>query len=90
MGTPHRLIRHCHNPVDGEQYQTLLEGIVVNPEQRVSEFPLLTQTHQQLLVEWNKTHREYAAKDCIHDLFAAQVELTPDAVAIQQEGQQLT
>ncbi|ACC81021.1 non-ribosomal peptide synthetase [Nostoc punctiforme] len=73
-----------------EQYQILLEGIVVNPEQRVSELPLLTQTHQQLLMEWNQTHREYAAKDCIHDLFAAQVELTPDAVAIQQEGQQLT
>jgi amino acid adenylation domain-containing protein/non-ribosomal peptide synthase protein (TIGR01720 family) len=73
-----------------EQYQTLLEGIVANPEQRVSELPLLTQTQQQLLQEWNQTHREYAAKDCIHDLFAAQVELTPDAVAIWQQGQQLT
>lgn len=73
-----------------QQYQTLLEGIVVNPEQRVSELPLLTQAHQQLLMEWNQTQREYAVKDCIHDLFAAQVELTPDAVAIQQEGQQLT
>ncbi|MCC5645816.1 amino acid adenylation domain-containing protein [Nostoc sp. CHAB 5824] len=72
-----------------EQYQTLLEGIVANPEQRVSELPLLTQTQQQLLVEWNQTHREYA-NQCIHELFAAQVELTPNAVAIQQEGQQLT
>uniref|UniRef100_A0A2P1CZA1 AptA2 n=1 Tax=Nostoc sp. HIID-D1B TaxID=2027338 RepID=A0A2P1CZA1_9NOSO len=73
-----------------EQYQILLEGIVVNPEQRVSELPLLTQTQQQLLLEWNQIHREYPAKECIHDLFAAQVESTPDAVAIQQEGQQLT
>ncbi|OYE00596.1 non-ribosomal peptide synthetase [Nostoc sp. 'Peltigera membranacea cyanobiont' 232] len=73
-----------------EQYQTLLESIVINPKQRVSELPLLTQNQQQLLVEWNQTHREYAAKECIHDLFAAQVELTPNAVAIQQEGQKLT
>ncbi|MEH2073177.1 MAG: amino acid adenylation domain-containing protein [Nostoc sp.] len=73
-----------------EQYQILLESIVINPEQRVSELPLLTQNQQQLLVEWNQTHREYAAKECIHDLFAAQVELTPNAVAIQQEGRQLT
>ncbi|MBG1264987.1 non-ribosomal peptide synthetase [Nostoc sp. WHI] len=73
-----------------EQYQTLLEGIVTNPEQRVFELPLLTQTQQQLLVEWNQTHKEYPAKECIHKLFAAQVKLTPDAVAIQQEGQQLT
>ncbi|NEU79910.1 non-ribosomal peptide synthetase [Nostoc sp. UIC 10630] len=73
-----------------EQYQTLLVGIVANPEQRVSELPLLTQTQQQLLVEWNQTHREYPSQQCVHDLFAARVELTPDAVAIQQEGQQLT
>ncbi|WP_341528319.1 amino acid adenylation domain-containing protein [Nostoc sp. UHCC 0302] len=73
-----------------EQYQTLLEGIVANPEQRVSELSLLTQTQQQLLVEWNQTHREYPSQECVHELFAAQVELTPNAVAIQQEGQQLT
>ncbi|MGJ5630491.1 amino acid adenylation domain-containing protein [Nostoc sp. CALU 1950] len=73
-----------------EQYQTLLEGIVANPEQRVSELPLLTETQQQLLIEWNQTQKEYTFNQGIHELFAAQVELTPDAVAIQQEGQQLT
>jgi amino acid adenylation domain-containing protein/non-ribosomal peptide synthase protein (TIGR01720 family) len=72
------------------QYQTLLEGIVANPGQQVSQLPLLTQTQQQLLVEWNQTDRDYPAHECIHKLFAAQVELTPDAVAIQQAGQQLT
>ncbi|MEH2239779.1 amino acid adenylation domain-containing protein [Nostoc sp.] len=73
-----------------EQYQTLLEGIVANPEQRVSELPLLTQTQQQLLVEWNQTHRDYPAKESIHKLFAAQVERSPDTIAIQQENQYLT
>ncbi|QLE40070.1 amino acid adenylation domain-containing protein [Nostoc sp. C052] len=73
-----------------EQYQTLLESIVDNPEQRISELPLLTQTQQQLLREWNQTHREYLNKECIHKLFAAQVDLTPYAVAIQQADEQLT
>ncbi|MHC5737512.1 amino acid adenylation domain-containing protein [Nostoc sp.] len=73
-----------------EQYQTLLESIVTNPEQQVSQLPLLTQTQQELLVEWNQTQEEYSGKDCIHKLFAAQVEQSPDAVAIQQAGQQLT
>ncbi|MEH2266221.1 amino acid adenylation domain-containing protein [Nostoc sp.] len=73
-----------------EQYQILLKGIVANPEQRICQLPLLTQTQQQLLVEWNQTHREYSASKCVHELFAAQVELTPDAVAVQQEGQKLT
>jgi acyl-CoA synthetase (AMP-forming)/AMP-acid ligase II/acyl carrier protein len=35
-------------------YQTLLEGIVADPEQRLAELPLLTSAErQQLLVEWN-------------------------------------
>ena len=39
-----------------EHFQTLLEGIVANPEQRISDLPLLTQQERhQLLVEWNDT-----------------------------------
>ncbi|MBX9256329.1 amino acid adenylation domain-containing protein [Desmonostoc muscorum CCALA 125] len=73
-----------------EQYQTLLEGIVTNPEQRVSELPLLTATQHQLLESWNQTHKEYSSGECVHHLFAAQVELTPDAIALKQDGQKLT
>ncbi|MEI2579463.1 amino acid adenylation domain-containing protein [Scytonema sp. PRP1] len=73
-----------------EQYQNLLEVIVTNPEQHLGELPLLTQAQQQLLVKWNQTHREYAKDECIHELFATQVELTPNAIAVEQDGQQLT
>ncbi|MGL5793403.1 MAG: condensation domain-containing protein, partial [Waterburya sp.] len=73
-----------------EQYQNLLEAIVTNPEQRLGELPLLTQAQQQLLEEWNQTHKEYPSTECIHQLFEAQVEKTPDAVAVEQSGQQLT
>ena len=41
-------------------FQTLLEGIVADPEQRLSALPLLSAAErQQLLVEWNDTMREY-------------------------------
>ncbi|QJB43816.1 non-ribosomal peptide synthetase [Dolichospermum flos-aquae] len=73
-----------------DQYQVLLKGIVDNPEQRVSELPILNQPQQELLMEWNQTHREYTQKNCIHNLFESQVELTPDAVAVEQDGQKLT
>ncbi len=64
-------------------FQTLLEGVVVNPELRLSDFPILSaDEHQQLLVEWNDTKADYPADICIHQLFAAQVERTPDAVAV--------
>jgi amino acid adenylation domain-containing protein len=71
--------------------QTLLEAIVANPQQRLSELPLLTKSEQhQLLQEWNNTEVEYPQQQCIHHLFETQVERTPDAVAVVFEEQQLT
>ena len=41
----------------------LLEGIVANPEQRISELPLLTEAEKhQLLVEWNDTKTDYPTR----------------------------
>ncbi|MBD2567364.1 non-ribosomal peptide synthetase [Anabaena lutea] len=72
-------------------FQVLLEGIIANPEQRLSALPLLTANEQhQLLIEWNNTETDYPQDQCIHQLFAAQVEKTPDAVAVVFENQQLT
>jgi len=74
-----------------EHFQTLLVGIVANPEQRVAELPLLTTTEQyQLLVEWNHTQVEYPLDQSIYQLFEAQVERTPDAIAVVFADQQLT
>ncbi|MDZ8030996.1 non-ribosomal peptide synthetase [Nostoc sp. DedSLP04] len=71
--------------------QTLLESIVSDPQQRISDLQLLTPSEvQQLLVEWNDTKTDYPQDKCIHQLFEAQVEKTPDAVAVVFENQQLT
>ena len=72
-------------------YQTILEGIVVNPEQRLSELLVLTPAElNQLLVEWNDTKAEYPTDKCIHELFEEQVEQTPENVAVVFEGEQLS
>ncbi len=72
-------------------FQTLLEGIVSNPEQAISELPLLSvKEKQQLLVEWNDTATEYPQDKCVHQLFEEYVDLTPDAIAVVWENQQLT
>ncbi len=72
-------------------FQTLLEGVVANPEQRLSELPLLTQVERsQLLIEWNKTQTGYARDCCIHQLFEEQAAQTPKAVAVVSEKGQLT
>ncbi|BAY78557.1 amino acid adenylation [Nostoc linckia NIES-25] len=71
-------------------FVTLLEGIVANPQERISQLPLLTAVEQQLLVDWNNTQADYSQDKCIHQLFEEQVERTPDAVAVVFENQQLT
>ncbi|MDF5720953.1 MAG: amino acid adenylation domain-containing protein [Rhizonema sp. PD37] len=74
-----------------EHFVTLLEGIVANPQQHLAQLPLLTSVEQQqLLVEWNQTQTDYPQEKCIHSLFEAQAERTPDAVALMYENQQLT
>ncbi|MEM7595095.1 MAG: amino acid adenylation domain-containing protein, partial [Cyanobacteria bacterium P01_A01_bin.83] len=72
-------------------FQTLLEAIVTNPQERIAQLPMLTTTERhQLLVEWNDTATEYPQDKCIHQLFEEQVERTPDAVAAVFEDTQIT
>ncbi len=74
-----------------EHFQTLLYGIVSNPDERVRDMPILTERERyQLLVEWNKTRRDGLQDQCIHHLFEARVEQTPDAVAVVFGDQHLT
>ena len=64
-------------------FQTLLEGIIANPDQHLSDLPLLTPAERhQLLVKWNDTQVDSSHNPCIHQLFEVQVEQTPDAVAL--------
>ncbi|NES79687.1 MULTISPECIES: non-ribosomal peptide synthetase [Okeania] len=72
-------------------FQTLLEGIVVNPEQKVRQLPLLTtEEHHKLLVTWNNTKTDYLLDKCIHQLFEEQVERSPNSVALVFETEELT
>ncbi|HKE57537.1 MAG TPA: condensation domain-containing protein, partial [Pyrinomonadaceae bacterium] len=80
--TIQRLISHFKN---------LLESIVTNPGQRISNLSILSEAEKhQLLIEWNDTERDYPKAKCIHQLFEEQVEETPDAIALVFEDQQLT
>ena len=81
-GTAGRMVGHL---------RTLLEGVTAHPEERLSRLPLLTPVEQhQLLVEWNDTKVDYPRDACIHHLFEAQVERTPEAVAVVYEDCKLT
>lgn len=71
--------------------QTLLEGMLSQPEQTLATFPLLTAAErQQLLVEWNPQRALAQPQICLHELFEAQVKQTPDALALVYEQEHIT
>ena len=72
-------------------FQTLLEAIVADPDQPIATLPILTEAERhRLLIEWNDTAADYPKDKCIHELFEAQVERTPDAIALEFEGKEIT
>lgn len=69
----------------------LLEAIADEPGRRLSELQLMTEAEQRrLLVEWNKTAREFPADKCLHQLFESQAERAPEAIAIISEQERLS
>jgi amino acid adenylation domain-containing protein len=73
------------------QFETLLRGIVANPDQRLLQLPLLVDRERhQLLAEWNEATQEYPKHLCVHQLFETQAETRPDEIAIVFEDQQMT
>lgn len=74
-----------------QHYSAILEAMVTNPEQRLSQVEMLSGSErQQLLCDWNETFAEYPADKRLNELFEAQVERTPDSVAIQAHDGQLS
>ncbi|WP_238845877.1 non-ribosomal peptide synthetase [Nostoc edaphicum] len=60
----------------------LLTAIVTDSQQRLSELPILTaHERQQILEEWNQTQVNYP-QQWLHQQFEAQVEKTPENVAV--------
>src|SRR5579871_518387 len=71
-------------------FEVLLEGIVEDPEQKLSRLPLLTGAERrQILVEWNDTRAPYPDQR-LHQRVEAQAERMPDAPALRFESASLT
>ena len=71
--------------------QTLLKAIVADIARRVDEMPILPEAEQhRMLVEWNNTTLDYPRDLCLHQLFEAQAERTPDATALLWNEERLS
>jgi len=75
----------------GSNFRALLESIVLQPECSIFKLPVLSHMEQeQILAQWCRGKSVTHAVNCIHELFEAQVERTPDAVAVVFEGTHMT
>ena len=72
-------------------WQNLLAATVANPDQRISDLPVLTADEQrQIVVEWNKTDVDLAEqRTTLHKYFEDQVERTPEARAVTFEDKHM-
>jgi amino acid adenylation domain-containing protein len=72
-------------------YRTLLESVVASPNCHISALPLLTEVEaHRLLVACNATTMPYPSEQTVHRLFEAQVDATPNAIALVSDGTTLT
>ncbi|MEO8429879.1 MAG: amino acid adenylation domain-containing protein [Acidobacteriota bacterium] len=72
-------------------FQTLLEGIVADPDRNIGDLPLLSDSERlELVSKWNTTGIEYPPGGTVHGWFERQAARTPDTVAVVFEAESLT
>ncbi len=73
------------------QLEQLLAGVAADQDRRLAELPILTPAaRHQHLVEWRGVQTPYPRAGTVHRLFAAQAAASPDAVAVEHGGRQLS
>ena len=71
--------------------QTLLDAAMANPDEHITNLPILTAAERQkLLVEFNHAEANYAVGASVHQRVEAQAARTPDNIALVFEDQRLT
>ena len=68
-----------------------LQDVAAHPDRRLSEISLLSAAEKhRVLVDWNRTEREYPRDKGVAEMFEEQVARTPEAVAIECESRTLS
>ncbi len=73
------------------QYERVLRAVLDQPASRLADVDLLqARERQQLLEEWAQTEQMPIPRQCVHELFEAQVEQRPNAIALRSETAELS
>jgi amino acid adenylation domain-containing protein len=73
------------------QFQNLLQGIVENPDQRISRLPMLSaEERHKIIYTWNEVEQVEPDGLLVPQMFEKQAALNPDATAVVYEDRRLT
>jgi len=70
--------------------RTILEGFASGAYERVADIPLLTATEAAQFAVWNATTAPFPDNIAVHRLFEAQVQSSPDAIAVEYGVERVT
>jgi len=72
-------------------YIKILEQLIEDKNQKLSDINILTEQEQrQLVYEFNNTKLDYSKNSLVHELFESQVRETPQNIALIYRGESLT
>jgi amino acid adenylation domain-containing protein len=71
-------------------YQAILEALVAQPEQKIADIELLSDTEQQQLMHWSVNSEHYDAIKPVHHLIEQQAANHPNSTALIFDGQRLS
>ncbi|MEM7334079.1 MAG: amino acid adenylation domain-containing protein [Chloroflexota bacterium] len=75
----------------GQHFKNLLDEILANPYQAISQFDLLSeQERQEMLIDWNQTAASFPAEACLHQRVEYQAAKAPNQVALINEASTVT
>ncbi|HYR07002.1 MAG TPA: AMP-binding protein, partial [Longimicrobium sp.] len=81
-----RVCRMMHTALE-----RLVEALEATPGRAIGSLDVLPEAERRMVVEeWNRTEAEVPRDVCAHELFEAQVERTPHAVALVYEDEEVT
>jgi amino acid adenylation domain-containing protein len=72
------------------EFETLLQGIVTQPDQTIAKLPILPEVELQQLAQWQVRQTANLDHRCLHQRFEAQVQQTPEQIAVICQQQYLT
>jgi amino acid adenylation domain-containing protein len=74
----------------GGNFLVLLRAALASPDTKIDRLPMLTEKERAQLDLWNDTRAPYASDRPVIDLIHAQMERTPDAVAVTFHDRSMT